>query len=180
MYEGSGPLKYLCTALYKNLLSLLYYRTVIEISASKRLKVKFNRKVNSLYCHFIFTPWRVTLHCITVVATFRHCYFFYYVATAPSGPGPPHCRGFTITLRCTTLGWTLLTELSARRRDLHLTTHNTHKRQTSRYPARFEPTVPASERSQTHALDRAATGIGSLLLAFSYMNPVRSLISYTI
>jgi hypothetical protein len=27
-------------------------------------------------------------------------------------------------------------------------------------PALFEPTVPASERPQTHALDRAATGIG--------------------
>ena len=26
-------------------------------------------------------------------------------------------------------------------------------------PAGFEPTIPASERSQTHALDRAATGI---------------------
>jgi len=27
-------------------------------------------------------------------------------------------------------------------------------------PAVFEPAVPASERSQIHALDRAATGIG--------------------
>ena len=28
-------------------------------------------------------------------------------------------------------------------------------------PAGFEPAIPASELSQTHALDRAATGIGS-------------------
>jgi hypothetical protein len=27
----------------------------------------------------------------------------------------------------------------------------------------FEPTIPASERPQTHALDRAATGIGSFI-----------------
>jgi hypothetical protein len=27
-------------------------------------------------------------------------------------------------------------------------------------PAGFEPTIPASERLSTHALDRAATGIG--------------------
>jgi hypothetical protein len=27
-------------------------------------------------------------------------------------------------------------------------------------PVRFEPTIPASARPQTHALDRAATGIG--------------------
>ena len=31
-------------------------------------------------------------------------------------------------------------------------------------PAGFEPTIPASERPQTHALDRAATGIGQLEL----------------
>jgi hypothetical protein len=46
----------------------------------------------------------------------------------PSGPRP-HCRGFEITLRHTTLGRTPLDEWSARRKDLYLTTHNTHKRQ---------------------------------------------------
>jgi hypothetical protein len=81
-------------------------------------------------------------------------------ATAPSGPGPPHYWGFTITLRQrNTLGRSPLDEWSARRRDLYLTTHNTHKRQTSMTPAGFEPVISASERPQTHALDRAATGI---------------------
>jgi len=28
-------------------------------------------------------------------------------------------------------------------------------------PAGFEPAIPASKRPQTHALDRAATGIGT-------------------
>jgi hypothetical protein len=28
-------------------------------------------------------------------------------------------------------------------------------------PAGFEPTIPANERPQTHALDRAAAGIGN-------------------
>jgi len=56
---------------------------------------------------------------------------FYHGATATSGPGPPHYRGFTITLRHTTLGRTTLDERSARRRDLNLTTDNTHKRQAS-------------------------------------------------
>ena len=45
-------------------------------------------------------------------------------------------------------------------RDLYLTSHNTDKRQISMTPAGFEPTIPASERLQTHALDRTATGIG--------------------
>ena len=43
--------------------------------------------------------------------------------------------------------------------DLCLTKHNTHNRETSVSPAGFEPTTPASEWPQTHALDRAATGI---------------------
>jgi len=34
-------------------------------------------------------------------------------------------------------------------------------------PAGFEPAIQASERKQTHALDRAATGIGILS---SYLN----------
>jgi len=59
-----------------------------------------------------------------------------------------------------THGRTTLGEGSTRRRGLYLTIHNTHKRQTSMPPAGFEPSFPASERPQTHALDQAATGIG--------------------
>jgi hypothetical protein len=81
-------------------------------------------------------------------------------ATAPSGPGPPHYGGFTITLRHTTLGRTPLEEWSAGRRDLYLTTHNTQKRQTSMPLAGFELAIPEIERPQIHALFRAATGIG--------------------
>jgi len=38
--------------------------------------------------------------------------------------------------------------------------HNIHNRQTSMPSAVFEPTIPTSERQQTHVLDRAATGTG--------------------
>ena len=64
------------------------------------------------------------------------------------------------TQRRTTVGRTPLDEWSARRGDLHLTTHNTHSKQTSISPVGFEPTTPASERPETHALDRAAIGTG--------------------
>jgi hypothetical protein len=47
-----------------------------------------------------------------------------------------------------TVGRTPLDEWSARRRDLYLTTHNTHNRQTSMSPVGFEPTISAGERSQ--------------------------------
>jgi hypothetical protein len=82
-------------------------------------------------------------------------------ATAPSGQGPPYFRGFTITVRHTTLSSTPLDEWSARRRDLYLITHNTQKKKTSMPPAGFEPAIPASERPENHALNRAATGIGA-------------------
>ena len=62
--------------------------------------------------------------------------------------------------RRTTVGRTPLDEWSARRRDLYLTTHNTHNRQTSMLPVGFEHTISAGERPQTYALDRAATGTG--------------------
>ena len=59
-----------------------------------------------------------------------------------------------------TVGRTPLDEWSARRRDLYLTIHNIHNRQTSMPLAGFKPTISAGERPQTHALHRAATGTG--------------------
>ena len=64
------------------------------------------------------------------------------------------------TKRRITVGRTPLDEWSPRRRDLYVTTHNTHNRQTWMSPVRFEPTISAGERPQTYALDSAATGIG--------------------
>ena len=58
----------------------------------------------------------------------------------------------------TTVGTTSLGERSARRRDLYLTTHNTHNRQTSMHPLGFESIISVSERPQASALDRSATG----------------------
>jgi hypothetical protein len=65
-----------------------------------------------------------------------------------------HSQGHTHTL-----GRTPLDEGSALRRVFYLTTHNTNKNQVMS-PAEFEPTIPASERPQTHALDRVATAVG--------------------
>ena len=62
----------------------------------------------------------------------------------------------------TSVGRIPLDGWSARRRDLHLTTHNTPKRQISMPPAGFESTTPVRERPQTHALNQAATDIGNI------------------
>ena len=50
------------------------------------------------------------------------------------------------TQRRSTLGRTPLDESSARRRDLYLTTHDTHNRQISMPPVGFEPKISAGER----------------------------------
>ena len=78
------------------------------------------------------------------------------VVAARSGLGPPHFRDFMVTLRHTTLGMDPLHEC---RRDLYLTTHDTHKRQTCVPRGEFEPEIPISERTQAHALDREGTPV---------------------
>jgi hypothetical protein len=60
----------------------------------------------------------------------------------------------------TTAGRTPLDEWSVRRRDLYLTTHNSHNRQTSMAPSGFESTISAGERPQNFALDHSAAGTG--------------------
>ena len=50
------------------------------------------------------------------------------------------------TQRRVTVGRTPLNEWSVRRRDLYLTTHNTHNRETSVPRVGFEPTIAAGER----------------------------------
>jgi len=79
--------------------------------------------------------------------------FFLSCLGCPIGPKPPHW-GFEITFRYTAIGRTPPGQWSARRRDLYLTTHNTHKRQTSMPPVGFEPTISEGHLRQTYALDR--------------------------
>jgi hypothetical protein len=74
------------------------------------------------------------------------------------------------TQRSTTFGRTPLDEWSAFRRDLYLTTHNNHNRQTSMCPVGFELTISAGERPQTDSLDRAATGVGTYSYIYIYIN----------
>jgi len=67
---------------------------------------------------------------------------------------------FTITLRHTILIKTPQAKWSARWRDLYLTTHYTHKRQSSIPSPAFEHAIPVCGQPQTHAFNCAATGIG--------------------
>src|SRR5215471_16447553 len=59
------------------------------------------------------------------------------------------------TQRRSTVGRTPLDERSARRRDLYLTTHDTHNRQISMPPVGFEPKISAGERPAAARLLRS-------------------------
>jgi hypothetical protein len=104
--------------------------TIVRLTLTRHLRLGLS---NDGLVHFSFPP---------DLAEFLS----YIIFPTPSpwcfDPIPGHGlpgRGFTITLRHTALGMTLLEEWSVRRRYLYLTTNNTHKRQTSMPSAGFEP-----------------------------------------
>ena len=104
---------------------------------------------------FMFIP------CIKLINIY-HLFFFLWRCDPTRFMASSFLMFLDHTQRRITVGWTPLDEWSARRRDLYLTTHNTHNRQTSMPPVGFEPTISAGERPQTNALDRAANGTGFL------------------
>ena len=131
------------------------------VSCAHRLKYVHFVRARHLKCRlqwYICTAYTITL---SVQALYSRLFFSPMARQPLGGLGRLIFRGFAMThFRHTTVGRIPLHEWSASRRDLYLTTHNTHTRQTFMPPAGFESTTPASERLQTHALDRAATGIG--------------------
>jgi hypothetical protein len=60
-----------------------------------------------------------------------------------------------------TFGRIHLDEWSTRLRELFLSVHNIYSRRTSTLPVGLEPSVPGSDWPQIHALDCAATRIGT-------------------
>ena len=99
-------------------------------------------------------------HVLSIWLFINHIYFFLWRCGPTRATASSFIRFLDHTQRRTAVGKTPLDEWSARRRDLYLTTHNTHNRQTSMPPVGFEPTISAGKRPQTYALDRAATGTG--------------------
>ena len=92
------------------------------------------------------------------ICTCMYIYIYIYSRRqkSPSGPGPNY-RDFAITLRHITPCRTPLDKWSARRRNLNLSAHSTHKRHTSIPSARFEPAIPKTARPETHPLNCSAT-----------------------
>ena len=76
-------------------------------------------RVNCSHCTVSVTNDRVwsTGGMILAGKTEVVCFVCFHGSRAPSGPGPPHYRVFTIILRLTTLGRTPLDDWSAHRKD---------------------------------------------------------------
>jgi len=103
------------------------------------------------------------LFCNAVYIMFIYIYIYFFFCGAATQRGSmtsSFLRFLDHTQQRTTVSRTPLDEWLAHRRNLYLKTHNTHNRQTSMPPVRFEPTISAGERLQTYALGLAATGTG--------------------
>jgi len=85
------------------------------------------------------------------------------MARRPSGPRPPRCRGFDITLERHTPRSVGLLWMSNQPVAETSTRHHTTRTRDGhpRPPARVDPTVQSSEQPQTHALDHSASRLGN-------------------
>jgi len=88
--------------------------------------------------------------------------FFLWLCVQTRAMASSFLRFLDHTQRRITVGRIPLDLWSARRRVLYLTTHNIPNRQTSRPPVEFELTISEGESLQTYALQRAATGTGTV------------------
>jgi len=92
---------------------------------------------------------------------YDYCFYFFRGRRAPSGPGPPHYRGFTITDTHTyTVGlpWTSDRPIAETSTWQHTSATWDGCSCTTRVS---QPSIQAGEWQQTSALDRAAIGIGN-------------------
>jgi hypothetical protein len=86
---------------------------------------------------------------------YRRIFAFFFLtdgSTPPSGPGFPHYQVFTTALRHTTRRRIPLDGWSAQRRDLFLTTHDTHKRGIFMKPGGIQPRNPSKRVSSDPSL----------------------------
>jgi hypothetical protein len=135
------------------------YETVRLVTASTRASRKFLFGVSCIQwtishpvtLRSVFTSH--TLLCYSVSSKYvvsnllsLQLFFLHYSPPPPWARASPFPMFLDHNQQRTTVGRTPLDEWSACRRDLYLTTHNNHNRQTT---VGFEPTISAGERLQT-------------------------------
>jgi len=123
-------------------LSLISWVTNVHVSPNSVLLTRFMDLVLAAAHSVEGSHVQMVLHSIML--------HFFFGGGGRCGPTRAMASSFLRfldhTQRRITVSRTPLYEWSARRRDLYLTTHNTHKRQTSIFPVGFEPTISEGER----------------------------------
>ena len=137
---------------------ILYWR-VCSKSYQANLKFPVLRQFLRLHEFLnrpLFSQERLTIQSI------RICYlsFFLWRYDPTRVMASSFLRFLDHTQRLTIVGRTPLDEWSARRRDLYLTTHDTHNRRISMPPVGFEPKISAGERPQAARLLRSLVAWG--------------------
>jgi hypothetical protein len=163
IFKSSALAKFLSKNIVRVLsfivLNLLLYLLHPNQNESLR-REKLNYLIHCMYCS-VTSPsvyWSASTELSHPFVKTNHIFFFLSL-TCSIHSSYVLLFNLVTHLDTYTLCRTALGEESARRRDLYLTTNNTHKRQTSIPPAQFENAIPTSGWPQTHALDRVATGI---------------------
>ena len=159
---------YITSGIYRcAVLIFLVFLNIFGLLFSKSLFLRSlridSRIPGLLVCVFVYIYIYIYIYIYTHTHTHIHTHIFLCPFDSILGYGFL-LWGFAITfIGHPTLVRIPLDEWSTRRRDLYLATHNIHKRHASMIPVGCEPEFPASKRPYTHALERAATGIGSFL-----------------
>ena len=133
--------------------SLPINRLMPEADSSRyQPKVKFSNLFHFMYMASWTLQMKVALHCFISYVEFLLSFWFniYHPPLWCCGPTRAMASLFLRFLDHTqqriTVSRTPLDTWSSRCRDLYLTTHNTHNRQTSIPLVGFEPTISAGER----------------------------------
>ena len=116
------------------------------------------------YIHiYIYIYTHIHTHTHTHTHTHKHKLFFMLWRCDPKRViASSFLKFLDHTQRRSTVGRNSLDEWSTRRRDLYLTTHDTHNRQISMPPVGFEPTISAGERSRRRWEDLQKVGCGGM------------------
>jgi hypothetical protein len=143
-----------------------YTRIYIYVCMYSFTKLEWGFIYLYVYIYIFFYKTCVGLYIYIYVFFYKTCMGLQFssLSTPPTVGQSAVGQGFTFTLGRTMLDGTPLDEWSARHRDFYLTTHHTHKRQTSLLPTGFEPAITARERPQTHALNARPLGTGHFTL----------------
>jgi hypothetical protein len=155
---------YIRTYVYVDYVFSEYTGNILPLLINTSIYLYFmsRKHLDSLTNNFIITAYSLGLRQLYVAVTMMDYYIwvFFPWLDSPKRASALKCRYHNQTQHIRQDSSGPLIGPSRR----PLTTYNTHERQTSMPLVKFEPATPASERQQTCALHRAATGIGITLL----------------